>query len=295
MSATSSIESLALREARPMRGMIPNTLLVARRELRDAMRSRWFVLYSLAFVLLGLGVSYISAAGAGSSGLSGYGRTTAGLINLVLLVVPLMALTAGAGTIASDRERGMLAYMLAQPISRWEVLLGKYLGCAAALASCIGLGLGVCTGLLAWKGAGTNPSSLAWLAGLTLALALAMLSVGMLISVLARRANVAIGTAVFAWLVLVFITDLGLMAGAITLRLRVQEIFWAAIANPLQVFKMWSLYAADATLDVLGPVGLYAGDTYGRGVHGLFAGAMLLWIFLPLTAAGVIFARRSPL
>ena len=93
----------------PAPGLVRNVATIAHRELRESVRSRWFLLYSLAFAVLGLGVSYVSATGSGGAGLSGYGRTTAGLINLVLLVVPLMALTAGAGSIASDRERGMLA------------------------------------------------------------------------------------------------------------------------------------------------------------------------------------------
>ena len=127
-----------------------NVLAVAHRELRDAVRSRWFLLYTLAFAVLGLAVSYVSAAGSGGSGLSGFGRTTAGLINIVLLVVPLMALTAGAATIASDRERGMLSYVFAQPVSRLEVLLGKYVGLAASLLACLCLGLGACAVFLAF-------------------------------------------------------------------------------------------------------------------------------------------------
>src|SRR5262249_19207058 len=163
---------------------------------REAVRSRWFLLYTLAFAALGLGVSYLSAASSGGTGLAGFGRTTAGLINLVLLVVPLMGLTAGAGAIASDRERGMLAYILAQPVSRVEVLLGKYLGLAAALLACICLGLGACAGILAWKAGGTSASSILWFAGLSFGLALGMLSVGMLISALARKGSVAVGTAI---------------------------------------------------------------------------------------------------
>jgi Cu-processing system permease protein len=271
-----------------------NTLGVAHRELRDAVRSRWFVLYSLAFALLGLAVSYVSAASAGGSGLSGFGRTTAGLINLVLLVVPLMALAAGAGSIASERERGMLAYVLAQPVSRWEVLLGKYLGLAGSLLACICLGLGACASVLAWRGAPTDPASLLWLAGLAFVLALSMLSVGMLISVLARRASVAVGTAVFVWLVLVFVTDLGLMAGVLAFRVRIETLFLVTLANPLQVFKMWSLHAAEASLDVLGPAGLYATDTYADRLHAIFAAALAIWIVAPLVAAGLIFSRRSP-
>jgi len=276
-------------------GLLQNVTTIAWRELRESVRSRWFTLYTLAFATLGLGISYVSAVGAGGVGLSGYGRTTAGLINLVLLVVPLMALTAGAGSIASDRERGMLAYVLAQPLARSEVLLGKYLGLAGALAACLCLGIGVCAVILAWKGAATGPSSLLWLVGLSLMLALGMLSVGMLVSVLARRTSVAVGTAIFLWLTLVFVTDLALMAGAMAMRLRIDELLALSLVNPLQVFKMWSLHAVDATLDVLGPAGLYAVDQYGPRLHIIFAACLAAWVVAPLALAAVIFSRRSPL
>lgn len=272
-----------------------NIRTIAGRELRDALRSRWFVLYTLAFAALGLAVSFVSAAGTGGTGLSGFGRTTAGLINLVLLVVPLMALTAGAASIASDRERGMLAYVLAQPIARFELLLGKYVGLAGALLACVSLGLGTCALILAWKGLRTSPSSFLWLGALSFILALGMLSLGMLISVLARKASVAVGTAIFVWLTLVFVTDLALMAGAIALRLRIESLLALALANPLQVFKMWSLHVVDASLDVLGPAGLYATEEYGQWLHAIFAVAMAIWIVVPLAIAAVMLSRRSPL
>ena len=272
-----------------------NIATVARRELREAITSRWFLLYTLSFAGLGLAVSYVSAVGAGGAGLSGFGRTTAGLINLVLLVVPLMALTAGAGSIASDRERGMLAYLLAQPVGRSEVLLGKFLGLAGALLACLCLGLGSCAAILAWKGEATRPSSMIWLAGLSFVLALGMLGLGMLISVLARRVSVAVGTAIFLWLVLVFVTDLGLMAGTMAFKLSIQKLFALSLVNPLQVFKMWSLHAVGASLDVLGPAGLYASEEYGRVLPAVFGACLAAWVVAPLAVASVAFSRRSPL
>lgn len=275
--------------------MLGGTLTIAGRELRDAVRSRWFILYAIAFAALGLAVSFVSAAGTGGTGLSGFGRTTAGLVNLVLLVVPLMALTAGAGSIASDRERGMLAYVLAQPISTWELLLGKFFGLSVALLACLTLGLGSCAVALAASGLRSRPEGILWLAGLAFFLSLTMLSVGMMISVLARRASVAIGTAVFVWLSLVFVSDLALMTGAIALRIRIQTLFAVALVNPLQVFKMWSLHAVDASLDVLGPAGLYATEEFGSRLHLIFAGCMAIWVVVPLLLAGVVLNRRSPL
>jgi Cu-processing system permease protein len=297
VSTSSSVSSLIDRAREHVRPpmVIRNIATIAARELRDAVRSRWFALYTLAFAALGLGISYVSAAGAGGAGLAGFGRTAAGLINLVLLVVPLMGLTAGAGAIASDRERGMLPYLLAQPVSRLEVMLGKFLGVASALLSCLCLGLGACALILAWKGEATRPGSILWLTALALLLALAMLSMGMLISVIARKVSTAMGAAIFMWLALVLVSDLGLMAGTMAFRLRIEDLFVLSLANPLQVFKMWSLQSIDASLDVLGPAGLYATEEYGSRLHLIFGACLAAWIIAPLALASIIFARRSPL
>ena len=126
-------------------------------------------------------------------------------------------------------------------------------------------------------------------------LALGMLSVGMLISVLARRASVAVGTAIFCWLALVFVSDLALMAGAVAMRLRIETLFAVSMFNPLQVFKMWSLHAIDASIDVLGPAGLYANEEYGNALHAMFATSLAAWALIPLALSAVVFSRRSPL
>ncbi len=294
-SSSISLTTNHARERLRPPAIIRNIATIAERELRDAMRSRWFALYTLTFAALGLGVSYVSAAGGGGAGLAGFGRTTAGLINLVLLVVPLMGLSAGAGTVASDRERGMLPYLLAQPVLRLEVILGKYLGLASALLSCLCLGLGACALILAWKGEATRPGSIIWLTALALVLALAMLSVGMLISVIARKVSTAVGAAIFIWLALVLVSDLGLMAGTMAFRMRIEELFALSLLNPVQVFKMWSLQSIDASLDVLGPAGLYATEEYGARLNLIFGACLLVWIVAPLVLASVIFARRSPL
>lgn len=294
MSALPVIPSVGTRRVCSPPSWVSNTATIAQRELREAVTSRWFLLYTLAFAVLGLGVSYVSAASSGGSGLAGFGRTTAGLINLVLLIVPLMALTSGAGTIASDRERGMLAYLMAQPVSRLEILLGKYIGLAGALFACLCMGYGACAAVLTFKGEGTRVASLAWLIGLSMGLALAMLSVGVLISVMARKASVAVGTAVFLWLTLVFVTDLGLMAGSVAMRLRIEQLLALSLINPLQVFKMWSLHAVDANLDVLGPAGLYASEEYGNRLHLIFGACLAVWTIVPLAVASMVFSRRSP-
>jgi Cu-processing system permease protein len=265
---------------------------IARKEIRDALRNRWLLLYTAAFAVLALALSWMSLAGSGSYGFAGFGRTAAGLVNLVLLVVPLMALTVGAGTVAADAERGTLGYLLSQPVDRGEVLAGKYLGLAVTLAAALGLGFGVSGIVIAGAGGG-DARGYAALVGLALALALAMLSVGVMISVFSKRGSVATGVALFAWLALAFLSDLGLMGSTVAFRLHVSDLFALALLNPLQVFKMAVLGSVHATIDVLGPAGTYAMQSFGDRLGWVFAGALAAWVAAPLAVAGTVFARRG--
>lgn len=293
MSTLSLRQNAATHERCRAPSLVTGTARFAGREFKDALASKWFVLYTLAFTVLAVGVSYLSLSGVGSHGFAGFGRTAAGLLNLIMLVVPLMALTAGAGSIAGERERGTLLYLLAQPVSRTQVLLGKYFGLAAALNCSLCIGFGLSAAVLAWRTGGVGVGAYIMLIVFTALLALAMLSVGLLISVVSRRTTVATGIALFSWLALVFVSDLGLMASSIVFKLRVQEIFGLAVVNPLQSFKMAVIVNMNASLDVLGPVGAYATHTLGSGLPWILAAAITAWIVLPLCLAILLFTRRS--
>ena len=276
-----------------MEPRIVTTLL--KKEINDSLSNRWFVLYAAAFAGLALLLSWLSlsSGGIGYSGFAGFGRTAASLVNLVLLVVPLMALTIGAGSLSGEQENGTLAYLLAQPVNRAEVLLGKYLGLAASLLGALALGFGLSGIVVAGRGGQTDATVYGLLVLFAFILALGMLSLGFLISVLTRKAAVATGVALFVWLVLVFIGDLGLMSTTLAFKLPIGTLFNLSLINPLQVFKMSALLSINATLDVLGPAGIYAVQTYRDSLTGLFIDSLLLWIVLPLGLSYIIFSRRG--
>ncbi len=269
--------------------------ILMQKELRDARRNRWFLLYAIAFAGLSLALAWLSLAGMGNAGLAGFGRTGASLINLVLLIVPLMGLTLGALGLAGERDSGTLLYLLAQPVTPKELLLGKFGGLALALLSALGMGFGL-TGLLIGSGGGlTNLSAYLWLAGLAAVLAVISLSLGFLISVLVQRAATAVGMALFVWLLLVFFGDLGLMGTAVILHLKAQQLLFLSLLNPLQLFKTAALLNLRQNLEVMGPAGIYAVRTYGSGLLPLLLGLMGVWAALPLLATHRLFVRRGAL
>lgn len=267
---------------------------LAQKELRDALHNRWFVLYTAAFVILALAFSYLALAGAGMVGFAGFGRTAASLINLVLLIIPLLALTVGAQSLAGEQERNTLAYLLAQPISRADIFIGKYLGLLLSLLASLTLGFGISGLVMTLNGAGAaDPTAYVLLVALAFLLSLIMLSMGVFISALTNRAGVAVGIALFLWLLFVFFGDLGMMGTAITLRVPIDTLFWLSLANPLQVFKMAAILNIQATLDILGPAGIYAMQRYGQDLLVLFLCVLLLWVVVPAFIAYIRLAAKS--
>lgn len=124
-------------------------------------------------------------------------------------------------------------------------------------------------------------------------LGLAMLSVGFLISTISKKTSTAVGGALFLWLFFVLVGDLGLIGASIVMELPLETTLLIALISPLQEFKMASISTTQASLDALGPAGLYADDTFGGLFLPLLLASLLLWIFVPLGAAQLVFAQRK--
>lgn len=268
-------------------------LTIAIKELQDAARTRWFWLYTGALALLALALAATALVGSGFTGLAGFGRTTASMINLVLLVVPLMGLTAGTLSLAGDRERGTLAYLLAQPVSRFEVFWGKFLGQAVALTASLLLGFGLSGVYLAVRGGAEQSQLYLVLLGLSLLLALSSLGLGFLVATLVRRSAAAMAVSLVLWLALAFLGDLSLLGFTGMGRLQASTLFHLCLANPLEVFRMASVFSLRSSLESLGPAGLYAMRWYGPYTLALFAGALAAWAAGPASLSYAVFRRRT--
>jgi Cu-processing system permease protein len=274
---------------------VRTTAILCAREMRDALRNRWFLLYAAAFAVLALALAYLGMAGAARSGFAGLGRTTASLVNLVLLVVPLMGLTLGSAAIAGERERGQLLYILAQPITTGEYVLGKFLGVTASVFAALLLGFGVAALAIGRRAGVADATAFAGFLSLTLLLAAASVSLGLLLSSLAGRASLATGLGLFAWLTFVFLGDLGLMGTSLLLRLEPRQLLFAALVNPLQEFKLAAVLLLRGGLESLGPAGLYATRTLGAGLLPLLAGLLVAWTVAPLLGSLIVMRRRGAL
>jgi len=265
--------------------------IIAQRELREALRNRWLFIFAAGFAVLAFGLSRASLATAGYAGLGGFGRTAASLVNALVLFVPLLGLSVGAGAVAADRERGALLYLLAQPVSRGEVFFGKALGAAMATGAALLAGFGLAALAIATTGS-ADAAAFLRLAGYTALLALASLGLGFLVSTLTQKGSTANGAALLLWLGLVFLADLGLVGATLALRPTASGLLGALVVNPLQSFKLGAIYSLRATLDTLGPVGQYASYRYGGFLHIILGGLLAAWTVVTFGIAFTLFKFR---
>jgi len=270
------------------------TLLVAAREVREAVRSRWFVLSAVSFLVLSLGLSLLGLAGAQRSGLAGFDRTTAGLLNLALLFVPLITLSLGGLGLAGELEDGSLAVLLAQPLTRGEVYLGKYLGLLGAVGASIFAGFGAAGLVITAVAGGGNAVAFLQLVGLAVLLAAATLALGTLLSAALSSRAKAVGGAFAAWLVIVYGSDLGAIGLAAARSLSPAQVFALALLNPVEQARVLGTLSLTSRPDVLGVVGVYGQDLLGaNGLPLVLIGALLASASIALGLGWVVFRKAA--
>lgn len=272
-----------------------NVITITLKELQDARRNRWYLIYVLVFTGLSLALAWLGMTGLGDYGLAGFGRTAASIINIVLLVVPLMGLTLGAISLAGEREKSTLLYLLAQPVTQLEVLLGKYIGLGIALFSALVLGFGISGILITIQGGSAEIRIYLIMVLLAFLLALVSLSIGFLISSMVRKGSTAVSIALFVWLLLLVFGDLGLMGTSIVLNLGVDQLFTLTMLNPMQIFKIAAILNIRGSLEVLGPAGIYALRTYGAQLLPGLVAVLAAWTLVPMSLAYFAFRRSGAL
>ena len=264
---------------------------LVRKELRDAIGNRWLLGYAAILAALGLAAAATGIESSSGLGLQAFGRTTATLMNLCLLLAPLVSVLMGAASIAGERERGTLENLLAQPLSRAQLLLAKHAGLLVSLTLATIAGFAP-AGLLIVGSAGPGViahyllfPAIACLVGASMA------GLGMLISVSSRSASQAQGAAVFAWFGFVLLYDLVLMGSLAFSGMPVEALAAALAANPVDAARVLGVLALEPDLYLLGPAGAFLTARFSRaGAALVLLAALLVWTVLPLLTALVRFS-----
>ena len=277
------------------RAALARLLPIAAKEVRDGLTNRWLLAYSILLGGLGLAATATGLDSASGLAIQAFGRTTATLMNLCLLLSPLVAVVMGAAVIAGEQEKGTLEHLLAQPLTRPQLLLAKYLGLLTALSGATVAGFipaGVAIAIAA--GPGMLPHYALFPAVAALAGA-AMVAVGVLISVSSRSAVHAQGMAMLTWFAFVLLYDLVLMSSLAISGMQPQWLAAALIGNPVDAARVLGVLALEPDLYLLGPAGAFLTTRLSpAGTATLLLGVLALWAVVPVIVAAMKFSiRRS--
>jgi Cu-processing system permease protein len=262
----------------------PQAFVIAGKEFRDRIRNRWVLAVALIFALFALAIAYFGAAQQGEVGFRGIDVTVASLVSLVIYLVPLIALILGYDAIVGEKERGSLDLLLSMPITRFEILLGKFLGLSAALGSATALGFGAGMAALAAHLTTRDAYHYLGFAGSAILMGMAFLSLSMLVSVLSLDRVRASGTAIGLWFFFVLIFDLVLMGVLVASQgVLGSGVFGALLMlNPADVFRLLNIFSSEQVQNMYG-LATVMPDTLTN--PSVLVAVMLGWIIAPFLVA----------
>jgi len=269
---------------------------VAAKEFRDGLRNRWVLAIAVIFALLAVGLAYFGAAASGVVGFAGLAATILSLASLAVFLIPLIALFLAYDSIVGEEEQGTLLLLLAYPLSRVQLLGGKFLGHGAILALSTVLGFGV-AGLVIQVFSESVAAGVLWPA-----LGLFMLSATLLgwsfvalayvISVTMAEKSRAAGLALIVWFVLVMIFDMGLLGVLVATGGAIGAgVFpYLLLLNPTDIFRLINLTGFEAARAQAGLLSIAQGELFGPGPLLLILG---IWVLAPFGLAAWLFTRRE--
>ncbi|AXK48802.1 copper ABC transporter NosDFY, putative permease protein NosY [Aliarcobacter trophiarum LMG 25534] len=275
--------------------MMRNLFLVFKTDMSEALRSKWFLVYSLVFggiialfFITGITESRIQ-------GFSGLSRLLLIFIEICIVIVPIFILINTVRTIAGERDSNILEYMLSFPISLKEYFFGKLLGKLFSVTLPI---IGALILALFWslfKGATIPWGIFFYYMALIVSINICFLGLSFFISSIVKTQEVALGIAFFVWLFLLALIDLLLIGFLIKTTASPELVYSIALANPLQVFRIGAIALFDPELSVIGPASYFILDEFGKELISIYCLVYPAVIGMLFSIFGYLIFKRKDL
>ncbi len=269
--------------------------ILAFKELRDGLRNRWIAAAIIVLGTLALVLSLLGSAPTGSVRASGLDISVISLASLSVYLIPLIALMLSFDALVGEFECGTMTLLLTYPVTRWQVIMGKFLGHVLILFIAIFAGYGGAILIMTLLTGGSMEGWQAYVMMMasSLVLGAVFIALGYMVSVLVKERATAAGTAIGLWLFFVVLYDL-LLFGALLVdegQLIGQQLFsMLMLISPTDTYRILNLSLFEGVSQAAG----IAGVASGAGLNGmLLLSVMLLWVVVPLVATLLVFQRRE--
>lgn len=268
---------------------------IARKEFSDGMRNRWILAISLLFAVLAVGITWFGAAASGQVGFTSIPATIASLASLATFLMPLTALMLAYDAVVGEEEGGTLMLLLTYPLSRGQLLTGKFVGhgCILGLATLIGFG-SAAIAIALWV-PDVSLATLIYSFGRfivsSVLLGLVFLAFAYVLSSHATEKSTAGGLALGVWFLFVLVFDLALLTILVVTEGRISPelLPWLLLLNPTDIYRLINLGGFEAGGQGMGVMALAADLPVGAAM--LWA-CLTGWVVAILLLAHWRFAKR---
>jgi len=264
-------------------------LLIAKKEFLDNIRNKWIIVVSILIIALTLLSSF-----AGSYWKSFEG-TIVGMIATVQFFIPLIGLMLGYATIIGETERGSMNSLLAHPVTRFEIIMGKLLGNGVILALSIIIGFGTGGIIVAFNVSDVNVIGYLIFIGATILIGIIYFALSMLFSTILKRRTLAMGVSILTYFFFLIIYPLILSMiwlatspeqftqGPTITQPQIPDWFFGAnMINPM------SSYSDFITMN------LFETNVYPSFYNSnLLLIVLILWLIIPLLLSYLFFKRKD--
>lgn len=260
-------------------------MLTAMADINESLRSRWFMIYTMIFGGIVVALFLTGLTESRVMGFTGLSRALVTYLQITMAILPVFVLLTTVRSVAGDREAGIFEYLLSLPVGLASWYWGKIIGRFTVVFLPVFFAMMLAVTWAALKGADIPWGQVLLYTGLLLVLAWCFLGIGMLISSVAKSADVAQGAAFLIWLVLLLFLDLILLGIMINNGSAAETVVAVALINPMQVFRTGAMMLFDPQLVLLGPSAWVILDNFGHVgylvwaiVYPLFLGTICAWL-----------------
>ncbi|EFI22821.1 membrane protein NosY [Neisseria sp. oral taxon 014 str. F0314] len=270
--------------------------IITGKEVRDSLRNRWVLAATMLLAALALSLGFLGSTPTGSVKVDPLTVTVVSLSSLSIFLIPLIAMLLSYDALIGEIERGTMALLLSYPVSRVQILAGKFIGHIIILTLATAAGYGLAGIALQLANGGIDIAAwkpFALLIAASVVLGAAFLAMGYVISAKVKERGTAAGVAIGVWLFFVVIFDmtlLGVLVADSEQTITAPVVEGILLLNPADIYRLLNLTGYENTAMYAGMAGL--SEQISLTVPVLLA-AQVLWVFVPLVLAAWIFGRRQ--
>ena len=270
--------------------------IITGKEVRDSLRNRWVLAATMLLAALALSLGFLGSTPTGSVKVDPLTVTVVSLSSLSIFLIPLSAMLLSYDALIGEIERGTMALLLSYPVSRVQILAGKFIGHIIILTLATAAGYGLAGIALQLANGGIDIAAwkpFALLIAASVVLGAAFLAMGYVISAKVKERGTAAGVAIGVWLFFVVIFDmtlLGVLVADSEQTITAPVVEGILLLNPADIYRLLNLTGYENTAMYAGMAGL--SEQISLTVPVLLA-AQVLWVFVPLVLAAWIFGRRQ--